>query len=579
MQREAHIPILLWVSTALVVHALLGGGAEGVKEVQEHLDADRASIRELVHGVRQGIGSGVTEVELLDSQEDQDKKVEPVDDKNAAEAIDDDTNRDDVAEEKKKPPPPPEKKPDEPRIELPKIAPPPPPPPEPEAKKEEPKKEEEKKEEEKKAEAEPLPAVPLKAIAVMNSDPNKKSNENSNRIANVGNTVDEEQQARLRALDRNEQKPQPGTNANGPSSTVGDSEHDKSGQSEAHAGDTKRAPGEGADHSEASQHEAPQPPQPATVARSSANGGPGRQAAAPSPASKGSEGGSGAPTPDGVAAANGGWSLDPANPGGSGGGAKQGKKTKHREFVPGVVAQSGLLAASDAGGPVNLGWQAFEKAVGAEKLAQDRAAVGAAIRAEHAGRYDTNKFERWRPAIENYDPSVKLGDENALNAAEVPFADYLVGIHNRLHPIFGDEFLGSGAADSEGLADQSLVTHVEVVLDKSEGKIVRMGVTKRSGSTIFDAVALESLDRASPFGKAPDAIVSPDGNVYLHWEFHRDPFDACSTRNAHPILMKHPPKLKSNLPVRPKKPGTKPSREGGRSDDRNDGPLLPLRKK
>ena len=103
-----------------------------------------------------------------------------------------------------------------------------------------------------------------------------------------------------------------------------------------------------------------------------------------------------------------------------------------------------------------------------------------------------------------------------------------------------------------------------------------MGVTKRSGSTIFDAVALEALDRASPFGKAPDIIASPDGNVYLHWEFHRDPFDACSTRNAHPILLKHPPKLKPNLPPAPSR--SKSHVEGSASDDPS-GPLLPLRKK
>ncbi len=578
MQREAHIPILLWVSTALVLHAVAGGGAEGVKEVQEHLAQDRASIRELVHGVREGIGSDVTEVDLIDDSKPAEQKIDPAEDKSAADATDDDAKHEDEAAkkpdpaklEKKTPEKPPEIKP--PEIKPPEAPPPPPP----EAKKEEPK--EEPKKEEAKVEAAPLPAEPLKAIAVMNSDPNNKARPDAQRIANKANSVDEERQARLRALDRNESKPTPGTNNAGPNDKIGDSENDKSGQSEAHAGDAKRAPGESASHSEEAQHEAPKPPVPATVARSSAMGGPGVKPLAPTPASKGSDGGAGPATPESVAINNGGWSLDPANPGGNGTTSKAGKKSKHRDFVPGVVGKVGLFASGDPGGPVNLGWQGFEAAVGPEKLAKEREAVGAAIRAEHAGRYDTNKFERWRPAIENYDPSVKLGDENALNAAAVPFAEYLVGIHNRLHPIFGDEFLGSGAADSEGMSDMSLITHVELVLDKSEGKIVRMGVTKRSGSTIFDAVALESLDRASPFGKAPPEIVSPDGNVYLHWEFHRDPFDACSTRNAHPILMKHPPKLKPNMPIRPKRPSTK-GQEGAGRDDRSDGPLLPLRKK
>ena len=74
--------------------------------------------------------------------------------------------------------------------------------------------------------------------------------------------------------------------------------------------------------------------------------------------------------------------------------------------------------------------------------------------------------------------------------------------------------------------------------------MLRRGVTKQSGSTVFDAAALDAIDRAAPFGAAPEAIVSSDGNVYLHWEFHRDPVDACSTRNAHPFLVKDPKPLK-----------------------------------
>jgi len=40
------------------------------------------------------------------------------------------------------------------------------------------------------------------------------------------------------------------------------------------------------------------------------------------------------------------------------------------------------------------------------------------------------------------------------------------------------------------------------------------------------------------WNRASDPVLgfAPDGNVYLHWEFHRDPYDACSTRNARPFL-------------------------------------------
>jgi hypothetical protein len=64
-----------------------------------------------------------------------------------------------------------------------------------------------------------------------------------------------------------------------------------------------------------------------------------------------------------------------------------------------------------------------------------------------------------------------------------------------------------------------------------------MGVVKTSGLTTFDIAALDAVDRAQPFGPAPGQIVSGDGRVYLHWEFHRDEVYACSTAGAQPFLL------------------------------------------
>lgn len=75
----------------------------------------------------------------------------------------------------------------------------------------------------------------------------------------------------------------------------------------------------------------------------------------------------------------------------------------------------------------------------------------------------------------------------------------------------------------------------------AEGRIEKIGVIKSSGITVFDVVSLSSVNRAQPFGKAPDIIVSPDARVYLRWELHRDRDDPCSTRNAHPFLLQSRP--------------------------------------
>ena len=80
---------------------------------------------------------------------------------------------------------------------------------------------------------------------------------------------------------------------------------------------------------------------------------------------------------------------------------------------------------------------------------------------------------------------------------------------------------------------------VEVVLEGATGKIVRGRVARGSTSSAFDLAALRAFEHAAPFGPAPQAIRSFDGNVHLQWELRRDAM-ACSTRGAHPFLWRAP---------------------------------------
>src|SRR5262249_31078240 len=127
-----------------------------------------------------------------------------------------------------------------------------------------------------------------------------------------------------------------------------------------------------------------------------------------------------------------------------------------------------------------------------------------------------------KAAGNGYEPSVRQGHTAPLNAARVPFATYLTSMHNRIHPIFADQLLSTLARlPGSHPLNQDLSTDVEIVIDKDTGRLARSGVVKTSGVTEFDAIALSVVSRAAPFGKAPDVIASPDGNVYVHWEFHR----------------------------------------------------------
>jgi hypothetical protein len=150
---------------------------------------------------------------------------------------------------------------------------------------------------------------------------------------------------------------------------------------------------------------------------------------------------------------------------------------------------------------------------------------------------------------------VQLGDQPARGKARVPFAHYLDQIHNRVYQIFANQFLESlrrlPASSPMNANRERMFTSLELVLDRQERRLVRMGVTKTSGITAFDVGVLESVSRAAPFGPPPTETLSPDGNVYLHWEFHREPMYACSTFFAHPFMLKSPPNVAPVVGGRP----------------------------
>ena len=141
-------------------------------------------------------------------------------------------------------------------------------------------------------------------------------------------------------------------------------------------------------------------------------------------------------------------------------------------------------------------------------------------------------------------PAVTLGNQVPLNTARVPFARYINTIHERIHPAFAEVLTAFEQSPQAKPLAPDLVTGVEMVIEQRTGKLARMGIVRPSGAEAFDRAVLDAIRRAQPFPPAPDVIASPDGRVYLHWEFHRDPFDACSTRNVRPFLLKLAPVAK-----------------------------------
>jgi TonB family protein len=445
-----------------------------------------------------------------------------------------------------------------------------------------------------------LPEDPLKdrRIAVrQHSKPDQQDNPNAHFIADQANHVEKEQVATQTSHDRDDENPTPGGNHPGSEKSPGDSEKTRIAESEEHKGEKNRAPGERGMEFDV-QHEPKIPkPEAQTAANQPPQAQPPKQGGAeksPSPTAQSptagappqpAPGGETPASPDVESAPNGAWSFNPARPGGAPGATPSPSAGAENPSLPGGKMWSlpGLGARSAPGSMnTNLTQGQIASIVGQDNLRKLREADGERRKSEHRGSWTASNFERWRSAIENYVSSVKPGNQTALNTAAVPFASYLNGMHNRIHPIFADSFLESldGLPANHPMNDQHLVTRLEIVLTK-DGHLKKMGIVKTSGITAFDIAALDAVDRAQPFGPAPTAIVSGDGNVYLHWEFHRDEVFACSTMGARPFILNNGAPKNEEPTVPPLQQGPPgPSREKGTPatspNDTREG-LLPAR--
>ncbi|HKQ68098.1 MAG TPA: TonB family protein, partial [Polyangiaceae bacterium] len=440
----------------------------------------------------------------------------------------------------------------------------------------------------------PPPPTDHRIAVKQHAEPDQEDNPTAKFIADEANHVNEESVAQITAHDQDDPNPNPGGHHAGPQGRPGNSDHEKVGDSDDHAGDPTHAPGENAQTPDTAhtQKAAAAPPagsptkmpvrglEPSPKLAGTKAPAPPTPAAPKAPAA----GGAGPAAPEAVASPTEGFRLDPARPGADGASNKAGEG--HARLPPPPVPSSpiGMLGLGGTPTPsginLNLTPQSVVAVVGEDKLTKERMADGERRKSAHRGSWTNSSFERWRAAIENYVSSVKTGNQTALNAARSVFGTYLVTIHNRIHPIFAEDFLGSlgGLPPTHPMNDPALQARLEIVLDRDDGRVVRMGIVRTSGITAFDIAALDAVQRASPFGKPPKAIVSPDGNVYFHWEFHRDPVFACSTINARPFLLNTPAPAEPTEPKTPTPPfpGVDPREQGVPTQGSREGRLEKL---
>jgi hypothetical protein len=537
--RDANIPLFLWIATAVLAHLVWGGGVSRMSTAL----GETLRIKWFAAEVRAQVrGTGEVEIALIDEQKlkDDEPEQKPDEQKPDEEETDDPEEEESKSDEdtkKAKPAPGPKK-------------------PEPEEKKEEAKKEPpklelkvEKKQEEKEAKVLPQPKNKRQISVVQDvKDKNQKDNPDAELAANEANHVKDQTQARITNTEKHESQPTPGGNHSGPTKNPGDSEDSKVAQAEDRAGEPNQAPS-GKDEPEQSSKVArvDNPEQSsAPKLKGAEQGDKSSKSASNTPAEKGQKAQAAAneqkAVPETVESEHGGFGVGEKKTAQA---AQKARKARKKRLPPmkgngGDLLGLGAPGLTSSGISLNLSPKQALAAVGADRLNREKKLDSERRKSKHRGSWKTLGIERWRASIENYVPSVKPGNQTALNTARVPFAGYLNQVHNRLHPIFADSFLASldSLPGSHPMNRADIKTHLEIVLNQEDGKVVRMGVTHTSGVTAFDIAALESVMRASPFGAPPTEIVSPDGRVYFHWEFYRNPDYACSTYFAHPFILK-----------------------------------------
>jgi TonB family protein len=163
-----------------------------------------------------------------------------------------------------------------------------------------------------------------------------------------------------------------------------------------------------------------------------------------------------------------------------------------------------------------------------------------ATRIDAAEPQDETPGDKLLDALYRYAPKVRPGNQRALGRSIPAVARYMIYVHTRIHPIFSEVFFDRLKAlpETDPRNEPSLVVKIEIALSGKSGRIARMGVVRSSGVPGFDAGALDAFEQAAPFEPPPPDVLSTDGNLYLHWEFHRDPEYGCSTINARPFILR-----------------------------------------
>ncbi|NLN63011.1 MAG: TonB C-terminal domain-containing protein, partial [Myxococcales bacterium] len=151
-------------------------------------------------------------------------------------------------------------------------------------------------------------------------------------------------------------------------------------------------------------------------------------------------------------------------------------------------------------------------------------------------------------AMKNNRSWVQNAPREPIDPQAPVFRNYLDATHERIHQFFADSFLPSlvSLGANHPLNNFNMYTLLEFEILES-GTINEIRMLKTSGQSVFDAGAIDSLYRASPFLPPPKAILSYNNRVYFRWGFYRNQ-RKCGTFNATGYILRSPDAAPEAIP-------------------------------
>jgi TonB family protein len=162
------------------------------------------------------------------------------------------------------------------------------------------------------------------------------------------------------------------------------------------------------------------------------------------------------------------------------------------------------------------------------------------LKSTSAGRF-RERQARLSSTLENFIPEVKPGNQTELSTRAAPFAVFVARMHRSIHALwgFGQLEAWDELSSSSPLNNPNLVTMLELVLN-ADGTVDKITMVRSSGSTPYDAAAIDVAFSAGPYPEPPREIRSANGKIYVHWNFHRDARQ-CSPAYVDYFILNNPP--------------------------------------